>query len=109
MSTDSVSPPRRLRATRRGGSKWPAGIYVGRPRKFGNPWIVGRDGTAEEVVERYRTAILTDGLPHPNHPERPRITVEVVRAELAGHDLLCWCPPDRPCHADVLLQIANES
>ena len=29
------------------------------------------------------------------------------RAALAGHDLACWCPLDGPCHADVLLEIAN--
>ena len=26
---------------------------------------------------------------------------------LAGRDLACWCPLDQPCHADVLLEIAN--
>ncbi len=30
-----------------------------------------------------------------------------IRAELAGKDLACWCPLDQPCHADVLLEIAN--
>ncbi len=27
--------------------------------------------------------------------------------ELRGHDLCCWCPADQPCHADVLLELAN--
>lgn len=27
---------------------------------------------------------------------------------LRGKDLACWCPLDQPCHADVLLEIANE-
>jgi hypothetical protein len=35
-------------------------------------------------------------------------TVEQVRDELAGKDLACWCEPDAPCHADILLRIANE-
>lgn len=30
-----------------------------------------------------------------------------IRAELAGHDLACWCPLDQACHADVLLELAN--
>ena len=30
-----------------------------------------------------------------------------VRSELAGKNLACWCPLDQPCHADVLLEIAN--
>jgi hypothetical protein len=28
-------------------------------------------------------------------------------ADLRGHDLVCWCPLDQPCHADVLLDLAN--
>jgi hypothetical protein len=37
------------------------------------------------------------------HPD----LVAAARAELAGRDLACWCPADHPCHADVLLDIAN--
>ncbi|HZL05925.1 MAG TPA: DUF4326 domain-containing protein, partial [Coriobacteriia bacterium] len=33
--------------------------------------------------------------------------LEDVRAALAGRDLACWCPLTDPCHADVLLEIAN--
>ena len=33
----------------------------------------------------------------------------IAVADLAGHDLMCWCPLDRPCHADVLLELANRS
>jgi hypothetical protein len=31
-----------------------------------------------------------------------------VKRELHGRDLACYCPLDEPCHADVLLAIANE-
>jgi hypothetical protein len=34
-------------------------------------------------------------------------TSEYIRAHLAGKDLACWCTPGDPCHADVLLEIAN--
>lgn len=34
-------------------------------------------------------------------------TLERIRAELRGHDLACWCPLGQPCHADVLLELAN--
>ncbi|MBO0882015.1 MAG: DUF4326 domain-containing protein, partial [Mycobacterium sp.] len=37
-------------------------------------------------------------------PDYPR---DQIRAELRGHDLACWCPLEQPCHADVLLAIAN--
>lgn len=33
--------------------------------------------------------------------------VEGARYELAGRDLCCWCALSQPCHADVLLEIAN--
>ncbi len=33
--------------------------------------------------------------------------VEAIRSELRGRDLCCWCPLDQPCHADVLLELAN--
>lgn len=32
---------------------------------------------------------------------------EYVPVALAGHDLVCWCPLDKPCHADLLLEIAG--
>ncbi len=44
---------------------------------------------------RYRTEAFT-------YP-----TVAEIRAELSGRDLACWCPLDQPCHADVLLELAN--
>lgn len=73
----------------------PAGaVYVGRPTKWGNPH---RHPTRAESVEAYRVSHLSQ------HPE----IIEDARAELAGRDLACWCPPDQPCHADVLLEIAN--
>lgn len=71
-----------------------------------------RWATRAEVVELYR---LTLTAPTPGmlaaYPSRGgrflRVTVEDVRRELAGRDLACWCRADRPCHADVLLAIAN--
>ena len=35
------------------------------------------------------------------------ITVDAVRAELRGRNLACWCKQGEPCHADVLLRVAN--
>lgn len=36
-----------------------------------------------------------------------RDAVREMLAELRGHDLVCWCPLDQPCHADVLIELAN--
>ena len=69
-------------------------VYVGRPSKWGNPFIIGRDGTRDEVVEKFARWIET----------RPVL----MRAlpELAGKRLACWCSPHR-CHADVLAEMAT--
>ena len=67
-------------------------IYVGRPSPWGNPYS-GLDRTTN--IQRYRTWLL-------NQPD----LVEKARRELRGHDLWCWCAP-LPCHADVLLSVAN--
>lgn len=95
-------------------------IYVGRPTKWGNLWRVGlaacgcrsagecnhnlfRVETAAEAVEAYRAWVEMS-----RARERPggRFT-DAELAALRGHDLVCWCPLDRPCHADVLLVLAN--
>jgi hypothetical protein len=73
--------------------------YVGRPTAFGNPFRVGQASTPtrKQAVEAYRSYILA----------RPTLIAK-VRAELRGKNLACWCPCDgHPCHADVLLEIAN--
>jgi hypothetical protein len=70
-------------------------IYVGRPSKWGNPFMVGRDGNRIEVIRKYRQMIESN----------PDMTWDAVQ-ELRGSDLVCWCAP-LPCHADVLIEIAN--
>jgi Domain of unknown function (DUF4326) len=73
-----------------------------------------RLATRPEVVELYRLAILdpTPGMRMAN-PSRGghmvHLTVDEIRAALTGRDLACWCPLDQPCHADVLLELANEA
>lgn len=46
-------------------------------------------------------AFMSEHLPMPALPARPSLD------ELRGRDLACWCPLDAPCHADVLVEIAN--
>ena len=71
-------------------------IYVGRPTIWGNPFVIGRDGDRKEVIRKYEQYLA----------EKPALIARAKR-ELKGHDLMCWCHP-HPCHADVLLRIANE-
>lgn len=72
-----------------------------------------RNLTRVEAVALYRET-LTRNFLHVRDPRWLRIgprdnpvTIESVRRELAGKDLACWCPLGQPCHADVLLEIAN--
>lgn len=71
-------------------------VYCGRPSKWGNPFIIGRDGTREEVIQKHREWFLTqDELMNSLH-------------ELKGKVLGCWCAP-APCHCDFLAELANNS
>lgn len=74
----------------------PDAVYVGRPSKWGNPFEIGKDGTREEVIEKFRDWLLS----------QPTLVAEVKR-ELRGKNLVCWCHP-QACHAEVLLEIAND-
>jgi len=70
-------------------------IYVGRPSEWGNPFSIGRDGTREEVIEKYKRWL-------PGAIDGKLFDIR----ELKNKDLVCWCAP-LPCHADVLLELAN--
>lgn len=71
-------------------------VYVGRPSKWGNPFISPRDGTREEVVVKYEEWLFA-GKQHDLLDDL---------YELKGKTLACWCAP-KLCHADVLLRLAN--
>lgn len=95
-------------------------VYVGRPTIWGNPYSVGNAGgnmlpSGREATPRdWRAAAAEEFRAALTGPwSRNRSTFDAypsddeIRAELAGYDLACWCPLDQPCHADVLLEIAN--
>lgn len=69
-------------------------VYIGRPSKWGNPFVIGRDGTREECIEKFRNSIQ-------NNPSLLR-EVENLRGLVLG----CWCAP-LACHGDVLVELAN--
>lgn len=77
----------------------PYDVYIGRPSKWGNPFVIGKDGTREEVIEKYRWWLTTtiDG---------DAVFQAVLAGELDGKTLGCWCSP-KACHGDVLLEIAS--
>lgn len=70
-------------------------VYIGRPSKWGNPFVIGKHGSRDAVIGKFEEKFLAD-------PEK----VEMAKRELRGKSLVCFCAPHR-CHGDVLLQIAN--
>ena len=106
--------PVRVRLSRKKGWRLPPDtVSVARPGRWGNPFSVAPElapstpvGTrytampsVAEAVAAYRRWIEED-------PAGRRIA-EQARIELRGRNLACWCPLDGPCHAEVLLEIAN--
>ena len=91
--------PKRVQLSRRKGYRKPEGaISVARPSRWGNPYRVGPLMSRQEAVDLYRRDLLTGRLPY---------GIGRVKAYLRGHDLGCYCPIGEPCHADVLLELAN--
>ena len=109
--------PRRIQRRRIKGWKMPPNtVYVGRRSKWGNPfrWTYYRDrgGYRPDIARRIVTEVFRDCLAGNDEPRNPdyRNRINWIRdhiAELRGKNLACWCPLDQPCHADVLLEIAN--
>jgi hypothetical protein len=125
--------PERIQLSRRKGWRKPENtVVVARPSKWGNPFaaqiphgetLQPRETRAYLVAMFHRWITsgerfdeIVDAMPlvdeqgrawkmHSRHTTRP--TPREIRAELAGKNLACWCPLDQPCHADVLLEIAN--
>jgi hypothetical protein len=123
-----IVPVRIQRKRSKGWRMPPKTVYVGRGTVYGNPFKIGehwRTGasrvntgniafnhqlekafgdnplTREDCVKAFVILLDYAGLPECEtrwaHPK-----------DLTGWNVACWCPLDQPCHADVLLEIANE-
>ena len=93
--------PKRIQLRRVKGWRLPEGARsVAPPARWCNPFKVGDGYDQQSAVARHRVWFLD-----PHRTEGP--TVAEARRNLRGHDLACWCRLDEPCHADVLLEIAN--
>ncbi|MBM9467295.1 DUF4326 domain-containing protein [Nakamurella leprariae] len=123
-STVRAGGPRRVQLHRtRGWRKPPGVVVVARPSRWGNPFRLSgpdrvvdtlgdepvvitcsRGASRATAVAMFRAALRDGELPFDG---------ATVVAELSGHDLACWCPlldadgAPVPCHADVLLEVAN--
>jgi hypothetical protein len=108
--------PKRIQRKRTKGWKMPPNtVSVTRPGKWGNPYYPGSG--------RSRGFFDSDMRMCQHDVRDPQVQVRWFREymgqklgegtlkeyiePLRGKDLACWCPLDQPCHADVLLEIAN--
>lgn len=102
-----------LQATSRALNGLPA-RRITRPGRWGNPFTIEdtarRYGLDAEAAQAKAVALcaawLRGSLDEKLSPGPPPSRLE-VRRELAGHNLACWCRPGTPCHADILIEIAN--
>lgn len=90
--------PKRIQMSRQ--NPWrdanPDAVIVSRPSRWGNPFISTERKSSHDAVEAFRQQFVL----------RPEL-VAMVRKELGGKDLACWCALDSECHADVLLELSN--
>lgn len=70
-------------------------VYIGRPSKWGNPFVIGKDGNRQEVIKKYKQYVL-------NSPELMKSL-----PELKDKVLGCWCKP-QACHGDVLIKLLEK-
>lgn len=102
--------PIRVQRKRTKGWKMPENtIYVGRGSKWGNPFSIGKENIFGRLAVDNRSAV---GLFEDLLQEKELIALSAYPMkdilELRGKNLACWCPLDKPCHADVLLKLANK-
>ena len=74
------------------------GILIMRGTPFGNPFVIGKDGTREEVVEKYRS-YLTNKIIMDDE-----FLFQFKELYNSGKDLICCCSP-LPCHGDIILDV----
>lgn len=111
--------PKRIQLSRQKGLRQPEGcVVVARPTKWGNPFHVKpkapmtSEGARVTVVAAFRAWLIDpdwiDFGANQQHMRERRQAILDGLPELRGKDLACWCPLDAPCHADVLLEMAND-
>lgn len=118
-----MARPQRLQVSRKAGfnlqdtsralNGLPAKLIT-RPGKWGNPFTIdetakryGLDRAAAQVKAVELCGQWLGGTLEPALSPGPPPERDIIRAELAGHNLACWCKAGTPCHADILIELAN--
>lgn len=106
-ATATATKPKRIQRKRAKGWRMPENaVYVGRPTRYGNPFKVGEVNsdtgevvTLEKCLEYYRFYL---------ERKYQGAALPEFLAPLRGKDLACFCGEGSPCHADILLELANQ-
>lgn len=99
--------PIRVQRKRTKGWKMPPNtVYVGRPTKWGNPYRIEDKRCTKKEGAKLATCLFSLKLENINL-KTGGIVYKDLKKELRGKNLACFCPLDQPCHADVLLKLAN--
>lgn len=111
-------PIRIQRKRTKGWAKPVFAVCVTRPSQFGNPFKVGEPAAFRFTNSgEFRATTALRAIPDAEHAvaffrgwinsHHGKDMRTAAKEWLRGKDLACWCPLDQPCHADVLLQLAN--
>jgi hypothetical protein len=130
-------PERIQLSRRKGWRKPENTVVVARPSKWGNPFriVYGKEAPKAPIwwhvlgprdswsylsgpayarrvaTDEFRNWLLADLRPRDWHwttiEKQQWMRAALDAGELTGKNLACWCPLDQPCHADVLLELAN--
>jgi uncharacterized protein DUF4326 len=113
LALTSAASPARVQLSRAKGWRMPPNtVRVSRPGKWGNPFRIGdikwfvNDADPDDRVVIYVNSNAEAVAAFRWLAAQEKYRTQVV-AELRGKNLACWCKPGEPCHADVLLEIAN--
>lgn len=94
--------PERIQLSRAKGWRMPENtVKVARPTVYGNLYRIGDKGVPDAEVAVYRYRLWLETTPG------GQCSLASIKRHLRGKNLACWCRPGQPCHADVLLELAN--
>lgn len=118
-----MAKPQRMQVSRKAGFDLQAASralnglpakLVTRPGKWGNPFSIDEVATRYDLDRAAAQAKAVElagewlrGTLDKKLSPGPAPSLEEIRAELKGHNLACWCKPGTPCHADILVELAN--
>ena len=89
---------KRVQRRRTPGFHLPANtVCINRGTKFGNPFVTGKDGTREEVIQKFKELVES----------KAEVDLRFWLEPLHGKDVACFCSLDEPCHGDYLIELCG--